>query len=409
MPYSLGKSVKQHIAILAIQLICLLGYSQKMPSAYYKAEAALELNDTKNALSWADSCFNAKPYRYQYYLVKGQAQLKANLYKEAIETFLLAEKQRTGVASYQLARAYCLIGDTLNCIEWTRRNLHSVFREPESRYQLNNDFKFAHSLKEWQNLWLIEWYSPIEKDIQYARYLISNQNYDEAIELLNKRIKSKKSKAELFELRGQAHLNAGNFSLALKDFENAYHRSKRNYSYLALQAEASYSLNQNGKALTQIDQAIVKSGGKPDYLLLKAKILSKLNRWSEAYETLKKYLEYYPNNTEANLLLARYAYESGYYNDALLAIAKMLKFTPENPGLLVLRGKIYLNTDQPRQAIIDFEKAISQNYNTAELYLLKGLALLKMGEREEACKCFSISGSLGNIDAQGLHYNTCRH
>ncbi|MBP7170535.1 MAG: hypothetical protein KBA42_09630, partial [Bacteroidales bacterium] len=65
MPDSLGKSVKLHIAILAIQLICLLGYSQKMPNAYYRAEAALELNDTKNALSWADSCFNAKPYRYQ--------------------------------------------------------------------------------------------------------------------------------------------------------------------------------------------------------------------------------------------------------------------------------------------------------------------------------------------------------
>lgn len=397
------------IALVALQLVFfVVGYSQKMPIAYYRAEAALEQNDIQNALSWSDSCFTAKPIRYQFYLIKGQALLKANRYEEAIENFLQAEKQRPGIASYQLARTYCIIGDSANCTEWTRKNLQSAFREPESKYQLNSDFKFAQSLKEWQNLWQIEWYSPTENDIHYARYLMDNQSYDEVIELLNRRIKSKKSKAELFELRGRSHLYAGNFSLALKDFENAYHRSKKNYSYLALQAEAYRGLNQHGKALTQIEQAIDKSGGKPDYLIEKAKILGQLNRWSEAYETLKQYLEYYPSNTDANLLLARYAYESGYYTDALLAIAKMLKFTPYNPGLLLLRGKIYLKTDQPRQAITDFEKAISQNYNIAESYLLKGLALLKEGEREEACKCFSISGSLGNIDAQSLLYNTCK-
>lgn len=396
------------IALVVLQhVFSVVGYSQKMPTAFYRAEAALEQNDIQNALRWADSCFTAKPIRYQFYLIKGQALLKASRYEEAIENFLQAERHRPGIASYQLARTYCIIGDSADCTEWTRKNLQSAFREPESKYQLNSDFKFAQSLKEWHNLWQIEWYSPIESDIHYARYLIDNQSYDEAIELLSRRIKGKKSKAELFELRGRSHLKSGNFSLALKDFESAYYRSKKNYNYLALQAKAYRGLNQNGKALTQIEQAIDKSGGKPDYLIEKAKILGQLNRWSEAYETLKQYLEYYPSNTDANLLLARYAYESGYYTDALLAIAKMLKFTPENPDLLLLRGKIYLKIDQPRQAIIDFEKAISQNYNIAESYLLKGLALLKEGEREEACKCFSISGSLGNIDAQSLLYNTC--
>jgi len=405
---SIGKSAYLIIALPATMLICQKVYPQKMPKAFFRAEAALELNQTMDALAWADSCFNSKPYRYQYYLVKGKALLQANRYGEAVDVFLQAEKQRAGIASYHLARTYCLMSDTVNCIEWTRLNLQSIYREPESSYLLDNDFKFAYSIKEWQKIWDTEWYSSIERDIHYARYLISNQNYDEAIELLNKRIKSQRSKAELFELRGRAHLHAGNFSLALKDFENAYHRSKRNYGYMALQAEALYNLNQNRKALIKIEQAIDKSGGKPEYLQQKAKILSKLNRWSDAYETLKEYLVYYPNNTEANLHLARYAYESGYYTDALLAIAKMLKLAPDNVELILLRGKIYLKTDQPRQAIIDFEKAIGQNYNTAESYLLKGLALLKEGEREEACKCFSISGSLGNIDAQGVFYNTCK-
>lgn len=408
MPGACSKSTYFGIALFALQFIFLAGQSQKMPEAYYRAVAALEQNDTQNALRWADSCFTVKPYRYQFYLIKGQAQLKANLYSEAIENFLQAEKQRTGVASYQLARTYCLTGDTLNCIEWTRRNLQSVFREPESKYQLSSDFKFAQSLKEWQNLWLNEWYSPIEKDFFYAKYLIENQSYDEAIELLNKRIKSSKSKADLFEVRGLAHLGAGNFTLALRDFESAYKRSKRNYHYLALQSQALYHLNQHENALKLIGQAIEKSGEKPEYLLFKSQILAKLNRWTECYETIKKYLEFFPNNFDANLQLATNAYNVGFYTDALLAIAKMLKFTPNNPELIQLRGKIYLKTEQPRQALIDFDKAIALNYKISESYLLKGQALLKVGEHDEACRCFSISGSLGNIEAQGLHYNTCK-
>ncbi|MEW5846610.1 MAG: tetratricopeptide repeat protein [Bacteroidota bacterium] len=408
MPGAFSQTTPFRIAFFALQLAFVAGYSQKMPEAYYRAEAALEQNDTQNALRWADSCFTAKPFRYQYYLIKGQAQLKANLFKEAIENFLQAEKQRAGVASYQLARAYCLTGDTLNCIEWTRRNLQSVFREPESKYQLNSDFKFAQSLKEWQNLWLNEWYSPIEKDIFYAKYLNQNQNYDEAIELLNKRIKSSKSKTELFELRGLAHLGAGNYSLALKDFESAYKRSKKNHSYLVLQSQALYYLNQHENALKLIGQAIEKGGEKPEYLLLKAQILAKLNRWTEGYETTKKYLEFFPNNFDANLQLVTNAYNAGFYTDALLAIAKMLKFTPDNPELILLRGKIYLKTEQPRQAIIDFDKTIALNYKISESYLLKGQALLKIGEHDEACRCFSISGSLGSIDAQNLHFNTCK-
>lgn len=395
-------------ALVTQQLILsIVGYSQKMPTAYYRAQAALEQNDIKNALRWADSCITTKPIRYHYYLIKGQALLKANRYQEAIDNFLQAEKQRSGIASYQLARTYCIIGDSAKCTEWTRKNLQSPFREPESQYLLNSDFNLAQNIKDWKYLWQTDWYSAIEKDLFHAKYLIKSQHFDEAIELLNKRIKSNKTRANLFEQRGLAHLGAGNYLLALRDFENAQKRNKRNYAYLALQAQANFYLNRHENALKVIEQAIDKAGENPEYLLIKAQILAKLNRWTQAYEIIKKYLEFFPNNLNANMQLAISAYNCGFYNDALLAIAKMLKFTPDNPDLLLLRGKIYLKTDQPRQAIIDFEKVISQNYNIAEAYLLKGLALLKEGEREEACKCFSISGSLGNIDAQSLLYNTC--
>lgn len=409
MPITHSKSTYYTIAILTLQVYGLQGFAQKMPECYYRAEAAVEQNDANGALQWIDSCLATKPTRYQYFILKGQALLLNQQYNDAIDAFSQAEKNHPGVASFHLAEAFCVIGDTLNCIEWTQKNLQSGFREPESSFLLNNDFKFAQRLKEWHDIWLKEWYSPIEKDIFYAKYLIENQNYDEAIELLNKRIKSKKSKAELFELRGLAHLGASNNMLALKDFEHAYHRSKRNYRYLALQARALYKLNQYSKALKFTERAIAESGGKPEYIWIKALILSELNRWDNAYEATKTYLKFYPTNLSANKLLVYCAYESGYFNDALLAIAKMLKHNPNDQELVFLRAKIYLKTDQPHQAIVDFEKTIAQGYKIPESYLDKGIALQRIGENDEACKCFSISASLGNIEAQEVYFNSCKH
>lgn len=411
-----NKSVKLrlHLFVLvcALSSILFCPYSllaQQFPEAYYRAQAALSQSDYTNALLWADSCLTLKPVRYQYLLLKGKALLQADQLNDAITSFSLAEKQRKGVASFWLAKTYCRKGDTLACITWAKNNLLSAYKEPENRFMLDNDFEKLKNRPEWKNLWNKDWFTPAERDIQYARYLIDAGYYDDAIEALNKRIKSTASKATFYELRGLAHLGAGNNQLALDDFVLAHRKNKRNHQYLALQAQCLVNLDQPSQALLRIKQAINSSGGVPEYLLTKALILSKLKLWDQAYETILKYREFYPNNPTSTKLLIDCAYEAGYYTEALLAIAKLIKFSPDNPELIFKRGTIYLKTSNLKEAIADFELNIKQNFRVPEAYLGKAKALLALGERAEACRNFSISANLGSLEAQSLHYNLCRN
>lgn len=410
------KSVKlhSHLSVLLCALISTFFFpyslsAQQFPEAYYRAQAALSQNDYNSALQWVDSCLKLKPVRYQYLLLKGKALLQSNQLNDAINSFSLAEKQRNGAASFWLAKTYCRKGDTLACIAWTKNNLQSAYKEPDSRFMLDDDFEKLKNHPEWKKLWDKDWFTPAERDIQYARYLIDAGHYDDAIETLNKRIKSTASKATFYELRGLAHLGAGNYQLALNDFVLAHRKNKRNHQYMALQAQCLAKLNQPSKALLRIEQAITSSGGDPEYLLTKAQILSSLKLWDKAYEATKKYREFYPNNPTATKLLVDCAYEAGYYTEALLAIAKLIRFSPDNPELVFKRGTIYLKTNNLKEAISDFELNIKQNHRVPEAYLGKAKALLALGEKNEACRNFSISANLGNLEAQSLHYNLCRN
>ncbi len=414
--FNSDKSVKFHSnhSVLVYTLISTFFFpyslsAQQFPEAYYRAQAALSQNDYTSAVHWADSCLKLKPVRYQYLLLKGKALLHSNHLNDAITCFNLAERQRYGAASFWLAKTYCRKGDTLACIVWAKNNLQSAYKEPESWFMLDDDFEKLKNHPEWKNLWDKDWFTPAERDIQYARYLIDAGHYDDAIELLNKRIKRAASKATFYELRGQAHLNAGNYQLALDDFVMAHRKYKRNHQYLALQAQCLSHLNQYSKALIRIEQAISSSGGDPEYLLTKAQILSNLKLWDKAYETTKRYREFYPNNLTATKLLIDCAYEAGYYTEALLAIAKLIRISPNNPELIFKRGTIYLKTKNLQESIADFEFNIKQNFRVPDAYLGKAKALLALGEKNEACKSFSISANLGNLEAQSLQYNLCRN
>jgi len=395
-----------NLFIAPVILASSLSFAQKMPIAYYRAEAAFNQNDFHNALIWIDSCLLLKPIRYEFYLLKGASLLNLDSSKQALDAFYKANKIRNNIASYYIAKTYCRLNDSSKCLEWIKINLNSIYREPESKYILDNDFSILTN-KEWKETWEKDWYSSLEKDINHAEYLINSKEYEKAIDLLNQRIRSKKSNSKLFLLRGTAHLKLRNINLALKDLEIAQKRRKKDYSLIALRAKAYLLIDEYEKADKLIDQAISYSGGKPEFYLIKSEILSAKKEWENAYLNVKKYLDFYPNNPIANNLKIDCASEAGYYSEALLSLAKLLKLNPQNPELYFKRGKIYYKAEQYREAILDFDKAIQLNYKVSESYLLKGKSLMNLGERKEACKCFSISGNLGSLESKSIFLNSC--
>ncbi|HPI45344.1 MAG TPA: tetratricopeptide repeat protein, partial [Tenuifilaceae bacterium] len=305
--------------------------AQQMPEAFYRLQAAIDMQDRAKALQWADSCKALKPMRFQYLIGIGDAYLLNENYFDAIEFFQKAESTRTGSASYRLAKTHCTIGDTAKCFDWLRKNLESAQREKESIILLEGAFEKYHSSISWKNLWSKDWYTSLDKAIAEAEYLNANQNYEESLELLNTRIKGTKSRYTLYELRGDAYLNMNNPSAAADDYSIAYKKSRKNPLYLVKTAEAMIVKKQFPQAIKKLDEAIEKSGGNPKYHFARAKAYNEMNQQANGLQDIKYYLEFYPNDTKAIEFLSQSAYDAGQYVDALFALAKLSKTNPNNP------------------------------------------------------------------------------
>lgn len=380
-----------------------------MPEAFYRLQAAIDMQDRSKALVWADSLKNIKPIKFQSLISIGEAYLLNENYFEALSFFQKAESLRAGSASYLLAKTCCAIGDTASCFRWLRENLESSQRVKERDVLLDKNFEKYHTSLSWKNLWIKDWYTSLDKAIAEAEYFNSNKNYEETLDLLNARIKGTKSRYTLYELRGDAYLNLNNPSAAADDYSVAYKKSRKNPFYLLKIAEALIAKKQYPQAINKLDEAIEESGGNPKYHLARAKAYNEMNEPADGLQDIKYYLEFYPNDNRAIELLSQSAYEAGQYVDALFALAKLSKSNPTNPKYRYLRGLTYIKTEQPRLAIPELDFAIAQEYNVADAYFNKGIALYNIGELKEACKCFSTSHQYGKFEAQEWMFKHCKN
>ncbi|MGE0078131.1 MAG: tetratricopeptide repeat protein [Bacteroidales bacterium] len=387
--------------------ICLS--AQKIPEAYYRLQAAIDIQDKLKAQEWADSCKEIKPIKYQYLIAIGEANFLVENYSEALSYFLKSESLRNGSASYLLAKTYCAIGDSASCFEWLRKNLESTRREREHTILLEPVFEKYHNSISWKNIWEKDWYNSLDKAIADAEYLNSNQNYEETLELLNARIKGTKSRYILYELRGDAYLHLDNFSAAIDDYSVAYKKSRKDPLYLVKIAQAQMAKKQYQLAIKKLDDAVAESDGNPKFQLIRAKAYNEMGQPANGLEDIRYYIDFYPNDTKAIELLSQSAYDAGQYVDALFALAKLSKTNPNNPKYRYLRGLIYMKTEQMRLAIAEFDFAIVNEFNVMDSYFNKAIALYNLGELKDACKCFSISHQYGKFDAQEWLFKHCKN
>lgn len=407
-------AAKMLSAILTITLILLLSggrgnaiTAQTMPECWYRYRAAMERGNFRNASRWADSCLTIRPIRYQFLMAKGIALYRLNRYNLAIEYLLKAEKKRKGCASIWLARAYCRLNDSARCIEWVEQNLSSRYRAKESEILLDKCFEKAMRSPKWDKIWKKEHYSRVDRTQYEAEYLNSVHSWEESLELLNSRIKGKKSRYMLYALRGDAYLNLGNFSAAQDNYHIAYKRSKGKAEYLAKIATAQYKRKLYGAALKSINRAIKKSGGDPKFFLIKATIEKEVALWDSAYYSIKHYLSFYPDDIGANELLAKSGFHSGNFIPALLSLAKLIALYPENYSYRLLRAKIYLKGKNYRVALVDLDSTIAGGYRIGEAYYYRGLCQLMLGNKTEGCSNLSTSVHRGYFKAQELFHQQC--
>jgi tetratricopeptide (TPR) repeat protein len=382
--------------------------AQQLPECWYRSQAAIDKGEYSIALQWIDSCIVQKERNYLYWLKKGEILYSQKEYQSALESLLKADKLKQGSSSYFLAKTYCVIGDTASCFVWLKTYLGISDKLSEGAVKLEPAFGKISTSKHWQKIWNSEWYSAYEKLVSDADYSISEQNWEEALDLINPRLKGNKPRPQLLALRAEAYFGLGSFRNAIDDYTIAIKKSKKNHQYLTNRAKAYFSLERYSAAINDLTKAIDLSGGKPHYFLRRAEAYYKNKEYNKAFDDISYYLSFYPSNTDASFLAAEIAIENGLYVDALFSLGKLIKTNPNEAKYFYYRAIAYIKTGNFSVAETDLNVAIAKNYKLSDSYFQRGIARLNLGDKDNACLDIDLSAKNGNFNAQELFYNKCR-
>lgn len=382
--------------------------AQQMPEAWYRSQAAYERGEFSLALLWIDSCITQKASNSTFWERRGEILFATGELQSSIEYLLKAEKLKPNSSSYALSKVYSLKGDTALCFYWLKSYLSSNDKISEGAIKLDPVFDKVSSTKQWKKLWDKDWYSVYEKLLSDVEYSLSNQNWEEAVDLLNPRLNGSKQRPQLLYLRGKAYAGLVSYHTAIEDFTYAIKQSKKNHSYLAERAKAYTAIERFNFAIDDACEAIELSGGNPRYYLIRANAYYKNHQFDKAFDDINYYLSFYPSDSEASFQLAVIAIDAGRYVDALFSLGKLIKANPMEPKYYYYRGITYLKSANYSVAEMDFDIAISKGYKPSESYYQRGITRLNLGKKDDACKDIEVASKNGNFNAQELFYKHCK-
>ncbi len=96
------------------------------------------------------------------------------------------------------------------------------------------------------------------------------------------------------------------------------------------------------------------------------------------------------------------------YDSAIKDVTIAMNLSQTNISLLNLRSEIKYNANYFKDAIADCDSVIGIKPDFAEAYFTKGLALLKLNSKDEACGYFKQSLKHGNRNAEKLIEENCK-
>ena len=399
----------QKYVLVSVFLFCFASVSaQRLNQHYYRAQAAIDNKNLETALSWIDSSAQSLSRNPYVWLKKGEILFKLKRFTDAAECFNTAESFRKGIALYWIAKTYAIQGNEPQALQYLEKHLSSAPKEHEATILLDTAFNAIKQSKQWKEFWLNDWYTSHERFLAEIYYYMANSDFDIALELLNDKMHGKRSRHQLYALRGEVYLKINSPKAAEADFKQALKRSKRNHEYMYKLAISLLVQNKHKKVSKILAKAIDLSGGEPIYYKTRALAFASDHDYSNALNDTKHYLSFYPNCLEANEMLASYSIASGKSIDALLQLGKLIKENPAKENYYLLRAKLYMETQKWEVAIIDLNKAIELNPSLGDAYLNRGICFVNVNKSTEACADWQKAIKLGIFKAQELSYKHCK-
>jgi tetratricopeptide (TPR) repeat protein len=218
---------------------------------------------------------------------------------------------------------------------------------------------------------------------------------------LNRAIQIDPKMLEAYLARANFYLNQDipNYQAAYLDAETASTLSPSPFAYIYM-AQALLGMGKNSDALEKAKKANELDSTNLDGYLVLAQAMIANGDHEGAVGPLNTVALYDPQNTAVNALLGEINYQQGNYDKAIDFATKAIQRNRQDGKAYLLRGKAYLAMEEYDQAYEDLKLAQAYQPFMPEPNILRGVALLKIGQPVEAFKWFNNVEDRMQTDSQ---------
>ncbi len=343
-----------------------------------------------------------------------RARLYINIknFQEAMNDLLYVEKIKPGAASYFLAKLYALQKDTLKTIAFLSKNLNSSYKVNKGEIFSEPAFQYLYQTAIWKELWAKEWYSKSDYQEGEIRYLFKIGQY---LEVINTVVDIEQQKNKLTHRmkywQGMAYAQMQNLDAAITCLTQAIEMNKKQVDYFYNRALCYIQKKQYKKAINDLTTAIALNPGNKDYYYNRALAFSHNNQLDEALNDINILVQLFPEEELYQFLLGRIAFDMEKYILAISCFNRLIEKNPSHSDYLFYRARCYTRTNMTLQAIRDYTNLIENFSNSpslAQFYYERGNLYYNTDNKKNACIDWRQAEILGHVSASQKVWENCQ-
>ena len=258
----------------------------------------------------------------------------------------------------------------------------------------------------------------VERFSNVAFKAFDRENYNKAVALLLRALKSKKNSKAALLLLGQSYIGLKDYQKAKETFENLLKLNPKDFDTLFNYAQVLQAENKYTEANEFYNKALIENPKSIDCYYNLGVVAFKGGAYEKALESFYKAQELAPERIDVSFYIVKCKDEMCSYEtledgqsiiDEYLELAEQPKLPPSYGVDL---AKAYAKNGQSEEAFEGCKNALKSNDKDIEAYKLMGLLQLLKNDSPEAKNMLSIAIGLDIRDEEAhniLSYVLCQH
>lgn len=393
--------------IIVLVLINTISFSQELSLDLLKANAYYNLEIYDSTIVYANKVKD-KTLVYSAIEIKALSQFNLKDYDKSLVSFKQLNVDLKIKNSIYIAEIYAHNKDWKEAGIWLTKHLTSKYKKNPGAIKIDKFFTEFSSTKEWNDIWMKDWYSELETKIAEAEYLAYKEKYDRALEVSDEVLEMKKDCYKIYFLRALVYNKIGDIKNRVYSLKMVTKLLPDDKKYSFEYAKAMLDDGKFKKSLLQFEKTIKLDQYNPSLYYYLALAYYRYND----YKNATKYVEYYriisPDDGDG-IWLAGYIYkDNGEFEKAVEEFDYGINLRLGRVGYFIGKGEALYNLQRYNLSAFAFTQALDLSPNDGKIYYERGLAYFDGNDRVKACKDWSKASQLGYFQADDLKLINCQ-